>query len=512
VFWLLVFALFAVPQGFAQEQWSIGYWTPRGNPAIPPSAIDWQGLTHVVHAWAIVKPDGSLDLETQRVSADAPVLIHYAHTNGVKAVLGIVQPYWSGQTTNLQQAITRSRSILADNIMKIVDSYGFDGVDLDWEPFDSDVNGPAMQALAADLRSRLGPGRTLSAAAIVTNYTFWGKVHSYFDRIGLMTYDLSGLWDPYTWHNSALYDHDSMVWSVDLAVRRFTANGVPAAKLAMGIPFFGYKWTGIGILGPGLSWIVPPTLQQIPYNLLAAAIDQRNYRWDSFAKVPYLSVDGALDDNFYSYDNALSVTEKVRYAEDHGLGGWIIWELASDYLPSQTPNQPLLDAIKSARKVPVKETLNPTKPGNPTNPSNVSNATGSAGAATNSEERPADASMAAASATGPSATDPPSAGKSTATVSATRESAPRFFPENHIRKQNEASEEIRRIHDEFYGVARAGGLTVDYVVEKAALVRAVTARFVAFAQSIGSSRAIQGGNDIAALGQAVAGGFERVLR
>jgi GH18 family chitinase len=339
------------PVAFAQQQWSQGYWTPWGNPGIPASDIEWGGLTHVVHAWALVRADGSLDLDTQLVSSQGPVLISGAHAHGVKALLGIGQSYWTGQTTNLQSAITKNRAGLVSNIMNVVNSYGFDGVDLDWEPFSASTNGGAMQAFAADLRAQLGTTKTLSAAAIVNDYAYWGTVQSYFDRIGAMTYDLTGTWNPYSWHNAALYDTDGMVWSVDLAVKRFTASGVPAAKLSIGIPFFGYSWNGGGVSAPRQTWQTAPSLQQIYYQSLAASINAQNYRWDASATVPYLSIDaaGTSSDQFWTYDNEQSVAEKVRYAQGRGLGGWIIWELFGDYFPAQTPNQPLLVAIKNAR-------------------------------------------------------------------------------------------------------------------------------------------------------------------
>ncbi|HEX4999279.1 MAG TPA: glycosyl hydrolase family 18 protein, partial [Terriglobia bacterium] len=343
-------ALFVPNSLFAQQQWSLGYWTPWGNPTLSPSQIEWGGLTHVIHAWALVQSNGSLDLSTQRISSDGPTLVANAHSHGVKAILGIGQMYWSGQTTNLQSAITSNRATLVNNIMNVVDSYGFDGVDIDWEPFNSGTNGSALQAFASDLRSRLGSNRTLSAAAIVTDYRFWGSVQTYFDRIGIMTYDMTGTWNPYSWHNAALYGpSDNQVWSVDLAVNRFIANGVPAAKVSIGIPFFGYRWTGGGITGPRQTWSTAPGVSQIYYQNFAGSINSSNYRWDSAAAVPYLSVDnsGTSSDQFLTYDNEQSVVEKVRYAKNRGLGGWIIWELNGDYLPTQTPNQPLLTAIKN---------------------------------------------------------------------------------------------------------------------------------------------------------------------
>jgi len=326
------------------QQWSVGYWTPWGNPAIPPSAIEFGGLTHVVHAWALVNANGTLDLTTQRVSTDGPTLISAAHARGVKVLLGVGQMYWAGQTTNLQSAASSNRAALVNNIMSVVNSYGFDGVDIDWEPFSSGTNGPTMKLLAQDLRAQLGTTRSLSVAAIVTDYAYWGSVAAYLDRISAMTYDLTGTWNPYSWHNASLYDPDGLVWSVDLAVKRFTANGVPASKLQIGIPFFGYKWSGGGISGPQQNWSGTPSVSQAYYNTFASTINSTNYRWDALGKVPYLTG----TNSFVTYDNEASVAEKVNYVKSKGLGGWIIWELSGGYLPSSSPNQPLLTAIKNA--------------------------------------------------------------------------------------------------------------------------------------------------------------------
>jgi chitinase len=300
-------------------------------------------LTHIVHWGALVNADGSLNLDYQRVTADAPTLVSAAHAAGVKAILGVIQPYWLGQRTNFQQAATSNRAALVDNIMRVADTYGFDGVDLDWEPFNPASDGPAMNALAADLKARLGT-RTLTVAATVTEYQYWGSAHGPFDRVNVMTYDLTGTWNAYSWHNAALFASDSMVWSVDLAVKRFTAAGVPAAKLGIGIPFYGWQWSGGGITGPNQHWSSNPSTSQVYYQQLASMITPQNSRWDSTAMVPYLS-----DSNsFVTYDNEQSIAAKIGYAKSNGLGGWIIWNLGGDYFPSQNPKHPLLTAVKNA--------------------------------------------------------------------------------------------------------------------------------------------------------------------
>ncbi len=61
------------------DQWSIGYWSPFGNPACPISELQWEGLTHVVHHSALVNPDGTLDLTTEEFSSHAFELVWQVH-------------------------------------------------------------------------------------------------------------------------------------------------------------------------------------------------------------------------------------------------------------------------------------------------------------------------------------------------------------------------------------------------------------------------------------------------
>src|SRR5882724_2806855 len=133
----------------APAPWSVGYLWPFGNPPLPVPDIDWSALTHIVHFAAVVNADGTLDLETEQISKNAESLVAAAHKAGVKALLGVMQANWSGQTTTLEQAATSHRAELVSNIMKVVDAYGYDGVDVDWEPLSRD----GMRLLAPDLRA-----------------------------------------------------------------------------------------------------------------------------------------------------------------------------------------------------------------------------------------------------------------------------------------------------------------------------------------------------------------------
>ena len=71
-------------------------------------------------------------------------------------------------------------------------------------------------------------------------------------------------------------------------------------------------------------------------------------KWDSFARVPYLSFSSAQGPDgcgYISYDDEQSIGEKGAYIKSQGLGGVIIWEINEGYLPAASSKNPLLIAI-----------------------------------------------------------------------------------------------------------------------------------------------------------------------
>lgn len=318
----------------------MGYYTDS-SPTVPISRIDWGALSHAIYGFALVRSDGSLDLTSTSLAQNAPTFVREARAAGVRPMFSLAQEWWVDATT-FEAAATNRRARLVENVMSVVDTYGFDGLDIDWEPFDTGTQGRALRDLVADLRARLGPTKllTIAVGAYQRDYGYWGAEHRPFDRISIMTYDMSGGSDPYTWHNSALYDPDGQVWSVNLAVERFTRAGVPLVKTNIGIPFFGQVWTGA--TGPRQP-VTGASQRRTYYHALAATYGLGSAQWDDVAQVPYLG-----GSSFVSFDDERSVTAKVNYARQRGLGGWIIWELSADYLPERTPANPLIAAVKSA--------------------------------------------------------------------------------------------------------------------------------------------------------------------
>ena len=340
------------------SQWSIGYYLAF-EPAFPVSAIQWNGLTHIIHVAALVNADGTLDLEGDDISTTAAALVAAAHAHNVKALLCLMAV--GDDSANFNLAIANHLSAFVTNIVAAVNTYGYDGVDLDWEPSspgfgDNPASAANMLALAPALRTAIG-SKVLTAAVNDLDWTYWSTSHTSFDRISIMSYNMCGPWNPYLWYTAPLFGY--VGGSLNYFKTQWLDAGFPAAKLALGVPFSAWKWTGgvlssdhaQGISGPLQAWQAgnAPTGTIVGYSTVASLTTSENYNWDPVAVVPYLSSPGTPSTSWYvTYENPQSIQAKIQYIIAQNLGGWIIWNLHWDYVPGDPHPHPLLDAIAQA--------------------------------------------------------------------------------------------------------------------------------------------------------------------
>src|SRR5207244_2227706 len=108
-------------------------------------------------------------------------------------------------------------------------------------------------------------------------------------------------------------------WSCAMKVDKFKAAGVPAAKIGLGVPFYGRRWTGCTQL------LQPCTMQgYFSYHDLVSDATrwQASYRhYDTTYKSNYLSIP-ALNE-FDSYNGPEFMTDIVAYAKAQGIGGFL---------------------------------------------------------------------------------------------------------------------------------------------------------------------------------------------
>jgi len=166
-----------------------------------------------------------------------------------------------------------------------------------------------------------------------------------------MTYDfVNPASDPATGHDAPLYANPAapLLVSADDTVRTFLGAGVPAAKLYLGIPFYGRVWSDVADINHGLfqpgkqaaeSWA---TYQVVATKMLDKAHSDQGFEryWDAKAGVPWIY--NAKERTFVTYEDPESITGKCNYVLEHRLGGVMFWEYTND------PGGSLLGAIDAA--------------------------------------------------------------------------------------------------------------------------------------------------------------------
>lgn len=341
--------------------WVDGYYPAWKQANMPPSEIDFGTVDHLMYFALNPTAAGGLDMTANGITEDGVKQIVSATHNQGKKILITVGGAGSGPV--FEQAIApANRDAFIQNIVSWTATHGFDGVDVDMEPValqDVPIYQPFIRQLRASLTAQ-DPKLILTAATNQSEKDVYPPIQNCFDQINVMTYDLSGLWEGYeTWYNSNLSNggrnfksNGKPLPSVQTIVADWENAGLPAAKLGVGVAFYGDLWHGA--TGPNQD-IAGLKVETMDYcDIMDKYYSPKVYHWDDGAHSPYLSLtDGQKADQlFISYDDEKLCREKVRYVKSNGLGGLIIWQLAGDYRPSLPPGSrnPLLSAIGQALK------------------------------------------------------------------------------------------------------------------------------------------------------------------
>ncbi len=181
---------------------------------------------------------------------------------------------------------------------------------------------PNYLALLQEFRKQLNavhPGLKLTIAAGPSPGMYYSvdfaAVAQVVDLVGLMNYDYVGPWRKETGFHAPLYSEHS--GSADRTVRAYEDAGVPADKLLLGVPFYGYSWKAVSAENHGLFQPGEAVHQDRPYRYIQTLIASSTVYRDPAAQAPWL-YDG---DTFWTYEDAVSARFKSEYAQQRVLGG-----------------------------------------------------------------------------------------------------------------------------------------------------------------------------------------------
>lgn len=211
----------------------------------------------------------------------------------------------------------------------------FDGFDVDWEsPQQADAAN--FIALLEEFRAQMKavrPGLRLSVAVGQSPHmlpgTDFASVARIVDQVGVMNYDYSGPWSATTGFLAPLFARiggNPQQNSIETSMAAYEAAGVPARKLLMGVPFYGYSWKVASAGNNGLFQAGQGVRGDQPYRYIRTLSAPFNAYRDNVSMAPWL-FDGQT---FWTFEDPTSVRYKVSYALSRRLGGVMIWELGED--------------------------------------------------------------------------------------------------------------------------------------------------------------------------------------
>ncbi|XP_073278083.1 class V chitinase-like [Primulina huaijiensis] len=347
-----IFLIFSVIS-FVQLQFCGGqnavngvYWFPDSGFAA--SDINSSLFTHIFCAFA------DLDPQTKQVtisSANNASFYQFTRTvqlqnPSVKTLLSIGGGSANETVFSQMASQSSSRKSFIDSSIKLARSYGFYGLDLDWEYPQTSSDMTNLGTLLTEWRTAVtteaqssGKSALLLTAAFYyaanvngLNYPV-NSINKNLDWVNAMAYDFYGpSWYGYTNSHSMLYDSTSQV-SGSYGIDSWIQGGLGAKKLALGIPFYGYAWrlanaNNHGMLAPSTGPAAPDG-GAMGYNQIKNFIAS-----NSGTVVVYNST--IVTNYCYSgttwmgYDDTQSVAAKVSYAKDKGLLGYFAWHVGVD--------------------------------------------------------------------------------------------------------------------------------------------------------------------------------------
>ncbi|KAJ5658730.1 CAZyme family GH18, partial [Penicillium longicatenatum] len=341
------------------ESWS----SSRTCDSWRPGDLPASSLTHVNYAFALFQPWGGdwevylPDDQTNDLTAlvqefvdlklDNPSLKCYLSVGGWSFNDGDSAKYWSTMSST-----AAGRKSFAKSLYNTLLKYGFDGADLDWEyPVASERGGSAddkenYALLIKEIRTVFDASGSSFGLTFTIPSSYWYLRHfdvaKYLengaDWANMMTYDLHGVWDGTDPYIGKIVGAHTNLTEIAEGMDLLWRNNIDPSKVVLGIGFYGRSFEldvdtctdpGCPFVGGGENGTCTQTSGILSYKEIMGIIESVDADpiWNEEAAVMYVTWN---EIQWVSYDNGHTFQQKISWANDHCLGGIMIWALDQD--------------------------------------------------------------------------------------------------------------------------------------------------------------------------------------
>ena len=385
----------------------VGYYEPRSN-GVALKDIDVTKITHLLYAFATVYKDGTTTFSapgTMDWNAWATTQVVDAGDNncacGNTCLKGYLNQLWEVKRNNPSlrtvlsiggwawssnfSAVFKDQGARANMIKtatNMMTTYGFDGIDIDWEfPTSARADEPTytfdpndfanlavfLQEIRAYWKSQnLPDDMILSVAAppqlqlLTAGKTILKQLNTYTSFVMVMSYEFQHN-EEFNRLGAPLYgapDDSSDEKSKNIATGISDYAGIDKSKLVMGIPLYATGFTNFNpntgnrsvmkCLGDtfnnGGKVLDPVDYKTILTNVTGNSLNYGGYQYD-----PVRGTSSACNGtHFYSFDTVESVAQKTKYVKDQGLGGVMLWDLSQDFSEKDSASKSIYVAVKTS--------------------------------------------------------------------------------------------------------------------------------------------------------------------
>ncbi|KAJ7021249.1 hypothetical protein C8F04DRAFT_973044 [Mycena alexandri] len=233
------------------------------------------------------------------------------------------------------------------SVLNVMNAYGFDGIDIDWEypvaedrggSADDKVNYPTFLKAVKTAFTPYGYELSFTAPSsywYLQNYDLPNLLaDGAADWVNVMTYDLHGVWDSPADYIGSILSCDANIAHFQMTFQLYANVGIDPSKIVMGLGLYGrsFQLSSASCTNPGCPFAgaAPAgpcsanagTLMFAEIEDIISSVGSDQLVFDEAAAVKYL-----VYDEYVVYDDQQTLDMKLQYANGICLSGTMVWSL-----------------------------------------------------------------------------------------------------------------------------------------------------------------------------------------